>query len=100
MSKFIKGLKLCEDFFNGCAKGIIEERFPNLRYTGGLIGYGSDVLGYDDPVSTDYMWGPQFYLFLDKEDICQKDSIFQILSEHLPYTYEGYSVHFTEPDPS
>lgn len=28
MSKFIKGLKLCEDFFNGCAKGIIEEHFP------------------------------------------------------------------------
>lgn len=22
MSKFIKGLKLCENFFNGCAKGI------------------------------------------------------------------------------
>lgn len=100
MKKFIKGLDLCEGFFNSFAKGIIEEHFPNLRYTAGLIGYGSDVLGYDDPISTDHMWGPRFYLFLDKEDICQKDSIFQVLSENLPYTYEGYSVNFTEPDPN
>lgn len=100
MSNFVKGIELCEGFFNSCARGIIEEHFPNLRYTAGLIGYGSDVLGYDDPVSTDHMWGPRFYLFLDKEDICLKDSIFQVLSENLPYTYSGYSVNFTEPDPN
>lgn len=100
MSRFLKGMELCEGFFNRCAKSIIEEHFPNLKYTAGLIGYGSDVLGYDDPVSTDHMWGPRFYLFLDKKDICQKDSIFQALSENLPYTYEGYSVNFTEPDPN
>lgn len=37
---------------------------------------------------------------LDKEDICLKDSIFQVLSENLPYTYSGYSTNFTEPDPN
>lgn len=100
MRKFVKGLDLCEGFFHHCAKGILEEHFPDLRYTAGLIGYGSDVLGYDDPVSTDHMWGPRFYLFLGKEDIFQKDSILQALSDSLPYTYEGYSVNFTEPDPN
>lgn len=100
MCKFVKGMELCEGFFHSCAKSIIEEHFPNLRYTAGLIGYGSDVLGYDDPVSTDHMWGPRFYLFLGKEDICLKDNIFQVLSENLPYTFEGYSVNFTEPDPN
>lgn len=98
MKKFVKGMELCERFFHGCAKDIIEEHFPGMRYTAGLIGYGSDVLGYDDPVSTDHMWGPRFYLFLDEKDICLKDSIFQALSENLPYTYGGYSVNFTEPD--
>ncbi len=98
MGKFIKGLELCEGFFNSCAKGIIEKQFPHLKYTAGFIGYGSDVLGYDDIVSTDHMWGPRFYLFLRKEDIAQKDAVFQTLSENLPYTYEGYSVNFTEPD--
>lgn len=92
-------MELCEGFFNDCAKGIIEKSFPDLIYSAGLIGYGSDVLGYDDAVSTDHMWGPRFYLFLRKEDISKKDDIFRALSEKLPYTYQGYSVNFTAPDP-
>ncbi len=99
MSKFIKGMELCESFFYDCAKTIIEDNFPNLKYSAGLIGYGSDVLGYDDIVSTDHMWGPRFYLFLSKTDIAKKDTIFNVLSENLPYTYKGYSVNFSEPDP-
>ena len=100
MSKFIKGMELCKNFFNNCAKRIIEDNFPDLKYSAGLIGYGSDVLGYDDAVSTDHMWGPRFYLFLTKADIDKKDRIFKTLSENLPYTYEGYSVNFTKPDPN
>lgn len=100
MDQFIKGMELCEGFFRDCAKGIIEERFPGLPYSAGLIGYGSDVLGYDDPVSTDHMWGPRFYLFLRKEDLAKKDAIFRALSENLPCAYRGYSVNFTEPDPN
>ena len=100
MSEFIKGMELCEGFFNDCAKKILEENFSGIKYSAGLIGYGSDVLGYDDAVSTDHMWGPRFYLFLEKEDISQKNLIMQILSENLPYAYKGYSVNFTEPDPN
>ena len=59
MSEFIKGMELCEKFFDDCAKTIIEDNFPDLKYSAGLIGYGSDVLGYDDIVSTDHMWGPR-----------------------------------------
>ena len=99
MDQFIKGMALCRDFFNDCAKTVIEYRFPDLKYSAGLIGYGSDVLGYDDAVSTDHMWGPRFYLFLSCEDIAEKEHIFSVLSENLPYTYKGYSVNFTEPDP-
>lgn len=100
MSKFIKGRELCEGFFHDCAKEILEEKFPGMMYSAGLIGYGSDVLGYDDAVSTDHMWGPRFYLFLSKEDMSKKDNIFRQLSENLPYTYKGCSVNFTEPDPN
>lgn len=100
MQKFIKGMKLCEGFFNTCAKKIIEGNFPKLKYSAGLIGYGSDVLGYDDAVSTDHMWGPRFYMFLSKKDISLKNEIFQALCSGLPYTYEGYSVNFTEPNPN
>lgn len=98
MNGFIKGMELCESFFNNCAKAIIEDNFPGLKYSSGLIGYGSDVLGYDDAVSTDHMWGPRFYLFLDKKDIYIRDKIFHELCVKLPYTYKGYSVNFTQPD--
>ena len=100
MTKFIKGLDLCEGFFNECAKPIIDKYFPDLHYSAGLIGYGSDVLGYDDKVSRDHMWGPRFYMFLSENDIDKKDEIFNRFAENLPYEYMGYSVNFTEPDPN
>lgn len=98
MAEFIKGLDLCRGFFFDAAKPIFDRHFPSLTYSAGLIGYGSDVLGYDDEVSRDHMWGPRFYLFLDKADISRKDEIFDALAQELPYEYKGYSVNFTEPD--
>ena len=100
MADFIKGLELCERFFNECAKPIITKHFPHLKYTAGILGYGSDVLGYDDFVSTDHMWGPRFYMFLNPEDIHLKDDIMSALSCELPYSYYGYSVNFSLPDPN
>ena len=98
MTKFIKGLDLCESFFNECAKPIIDKYFPNMQYSAGLISYGSDVLGYDDEISRDHMWGPRFYMFLSERDIDKKYEIFNRFAENLPYEYMGYSVNFTEPD--
>lgn len=95
----MKGLELCEGFFEEAAKPILDRYFPELNYSAGLIGYGSDVLGYDDEVSRDHMWGPRFYLFLEKQDICRRDEVFRILSENLPYMYKGFSVNFSRPDP-
>ena len=99
MTGFVKGRELCEGFFHDCAEEILTACFPGLRYSAALIGYGSDVLGYDDPVSTDHMWGPRFYLFLAPEDLPLREKIFSALCEHLPCTYRGYSVNFTAPDP-
>ncbi len=100
MPAFIKGRDLCRDFFFEIAKPILDEHFPNLRYSAGLLGYGSDILGYDDETSTDHMWGPRFYLFLERDSIALKDKITDIFSCTFPYTYKGYSVHFSEPDPN
>ena len=100
MSTFLKGMELCENFFADCAKTVIETHFPGMAYSAGLIGYGSDVLGYDDAVSTDHMWGPRFYLFVSEQDAARKEDLFRTLSENLPYTYRGYSVNYSEPDPN
>ena len=99
MAEFVKGMELCRGFFFEAAKPVLDAHFPKLRYSAGLIGYGSDVLGYDDEVSRDHMWGPRFYFFPDPAEIGRKDEIWDALSRELPYTYKGYSVNFTVPDP-
>lgn len=96
--EFIHGKDLCRQFFNDIVRPLLDKHFPKLSYTAGLLGYGSDVLGYDDATSTDHMWGPRFYLFLRKEDMSFRSAIEKMLSENLPTTFCGYSVNFSEPD--
>ncbi len=100
MSDTIQGKPLCRGFFFDHAKSIIEETCPHLSYSAGLLGYGSDVLGYDDAMSRDHMWGPRFYLFLRPEDMAYRKPLMDAFSRKLPYTYRGFSVHFTAPDPN
>jgi len=98
MVEFINGLNLSERFFFDIAKPILDKYFPDLVYSSGLIGYGSDVLGFDDVISTDHMWGPRFYMFVSETDIALKEQLFSVFSKELPYTYEGYSVNFSKPN--
>ena len=100
MPQFIKGRDLCRSFFFEVAKPVLDKHFPQLQYTAGLLGYGSDILGYDDSTSTDHMWGPRFYLFLRDEDLHLQEDIRSVFSRTFPYTYKAYSVHFSEPDPN
>lgn len=99
MPEFIPGKQLCASYFYEIAGPILDEAFPELHYTAGLLGYGSDVLGYDDAVSRDHMWGPRFYLFLRQEDKVLEPEIRRVFAARLPYTYQGYSVNFSAPDP-
>ena len=64
MKKFIPGLQLSELFYNEVIKGLIDKKFPNLKYSSALIGHGSEVLGFDTPRSTDHHWGPRVMIFL------------------------------------
>lgn len=100
MAEFINGMELCRRFFDQAAAPILRNNFPELVYTAGLIGYGSDVLGYDDEISTDHMWGPRFYLFLSEGDIGLSRQIMSIFSKQLPPEFLGYSVNFSTPDPN
>lgn len=95
----MQGKELCTRFFKEAALPILNQYFPDLSYTVGFTGYGSDVLGYDDEVSQDHMWGPRFHLFLKEQDMGRSQEVMECFSEHLPKTFCGYSVNFSEPDP-
>ncbi len=96
----MKGMELSRAFFLEAAEPLLKEHFPGLSYSVGLLGYGSDVLGYDDETSRDHMWGPRFYLFLSEADLHLKPRIQKVFSEGLPYTFRGFDVNFSPPDPA
>ena len=68
MAHFIPGLELNRAFYREAVAPILAANFARLKYSAALIGYGSDVLGYDSERSTDHEWGPRLMLFLDDED--------------------------------
>lgn len=99
MTRFIKGKELSRRFFLEAAKPILDIQFPDLDYSAGLLGFGSDVLGYDDEVSTDHMWGPRFYLFIKDCDLYRTEMMMDAFSKRLPAKFLGYHVSFSKPDP-
>ncbi len=99
-AEFIPGLTLCGEFYREAVRPILDNVFPALAYSAALIGSGSEVLGFDDAMSTDHHWGPRVQLFVGEDDYQRvADPIHTALANHLPYTFRGYSTNFSEPDP-
>lgn len=97
---FTTGIRLCEAFYWDAVRPILDEYFPELPHAAALIGDGSEVLGFDDEMSTDHHWGPRVMLFLREQDHRRYATAIQdVLTGNVPYTFHGYPTHFTEPDP-
>ena len=95
MAHFIPGLELNELFYNEAVAPVLKLNFQGLQYSAALIGWGSDVLGYDDAQSTDHNWGLRFQIFLSKED-CEKyfKPMNQAFDEQLPAEFHGHPTAF------
>ncbi len=97
--QFIPGLVLNEAYYRESVKPILNRHHPELPYSAALIGFGSDVLGFDTPMSRDHMWGPRMVLFLEKENFPEiKEQVDHSLQYNLPYTFMGYPTSFGSPD--
>jgi hypothetical protein len=99
MPAFIPGLQLSEAFYTEAVRPLLDAHFPTLSHSAALIGWGSDVLGYDTHISTDHHWGPRLLLFLPEADFeGNKAAVSAALSDKLPYTFRGYPTNFGTPD--
>lgn len=96
MPEFLPGMRLNERFFHEVVQPILDRQYPGLLYSAGLIGWGSDVLGFDTPVSRDHLWGPRLQMFV--EDANTGDAIHETLRQTLPHEFLGYSVHYSPAD--
>ena len=100
MPKFVPGLELSRRFFDEAVRPIIHVTAPDLKYAAALIGSGSEVLGFDDEMSSDHHWGPRAMIFLDVEDFAIADELVATLRRQLPSDFLGFPTNFTDPDPN
>jgi hypothetical protein len=92
---FVPGLELARGFYADAVRPILDADFPRVAHSAALIGYGSEVLGYDTPQSTDHYWGPRVRIFLAEHDLAEHGArIRQVLGERLPTTYRGFPANF------
>ncbi|MBN1438445.1 MAG: DUF4037 domain-containing protein [Anaerolineales bacterium] len=70
-TSFTPGLELCKRFYWEEVRPILDTTFPEVTHTAALLGGGSEVLGFDTPLSMDHDWSPRVMLFLGESD-CRK----------------------------
>lgn len=96
---FLPGLELAELFHAGVVAPILEGTLEQVPYSAALIGWGSEVQGYDTARSTDHAWGPRMQVFLGSEDFrARAGDLDALLGRELPAGFRGYPVRFSFPD--
>lgn len=90
MDEFTKGKKLSRNFYQDIIKKLI-----NVPHGAALVGEGSEVLGYDQPRSTDHNWGPRVSIFVQESEV---ENINRKIIEEIPFEYNGYIIKYNNPD--
>lgn len=99
--KYIKGMELSRRFYEEYGRPMIHERFPEYeeRITTGLVGRGSQCYGFDDELSTDHDFGPDFCMWVDDDVYDEIGDELEKAYDELPGEYLGYKrVMITPPD--
>ena len=97
MAKFMPGLELARLYYTEAVRPILQTCYPDLTHSAGLIGSGSEVLGFDSPMSADHNWGPRVLIFLSEEEHARLAGELQAtLGSRLPFSFRGHPTHFEE----
>ncbi|MFB6726335.1 DUF4037 domain-containing protein [Kribbella sp. NPDC056345] len=84
MTGFRSARELSAAFYDDVIRPVVDG-----PHAAGLLGWGSDVLGYDTARSMDHGWGPRLQVFVD-EPAKVRDAI----ERALPDSYDGHPVRF------
>ncbi len=97
----MKGLELCESFYNEYGAPMLKNEFPELEgiVAIGLCGSGSECFGYDDALSTDHDFEPGFCVFIPDESIIDNKLMFALERAYskLPKEYMGFKRNADNP---
>lgn len=90
----MKGLELSRAFYEEHGRQMFERDFPELlpHIAVGLVGAGSECLGFDDEESHDHDFEPGFAIFLPDEAVIGRETAFRLERAYaaLPKEFMGY----------
>jgi hypothetical protein len=92
----VQGLELSRRFYFEAVRPILDRRFPGLEHAAALIGWGSEVLGFDDETSRDHQWGPRLQLFVHEPESAH--ALASSLAAELPTELAGFPTNFGPRD--
>lgn len=62
----MQGIELSRRFYFELVRPWLQVDAPHLQHAAALIGYGSELLGFDDETSRDHNWGPRVHLYVER----------------------------------
>jgi hypothetical protein len=68
----MRGIELSRRFYAEVVRPWLNKTAPDLQHSAALIGYGSELLGFDDELSKDHNWGPRVHLFIGRNSFDQR----------------------------
>ena len=89
----MQGIELCRAYYEAFGKPMLEEQFADKlhRIAIGLVGEGSECLGYDDEISQDHDFEPGFCLWITREDEREFGFRLERAYAKLPKTFKGFT---------
>lgn len=85
------GIELSRAFWHDRVQPVVA---PIADVGAALIGPGSEVLGFDDDVSTDHDYGPRLHLMVTADAVASISALERALAEGLPETFAGLPVRY------
>jgi hypothetical protein len=87
MPAFVPALELNRAFYQQSVAPLVQ----HWPHAAARIGFGSEVLGFDDERSTDHGWGPQLQVFVAP---CDVEPARKAVDEGLPETFCDWPVRY------
>lgn len=89
----MQGIALSRGFYTDIVRPWLGAVAPELPHAAALIGYGSELLGFDDDVSKDHNWGPRVLIVLaqDRFAACARQLVAEF-SKVAPASYQGEPI--------
>ena len=97
----MNGLELSEQYYQKYGLPMLQKEFGDVLpfLAAGLIGSGSECMGFDDEISQDHDFEPGFCLFLPGEDVVDRRTAFLLERAYakLPKEFMGYQRSMIQP---